>query len=33
VRTRPINGTDQDIRLNKALWIIAERMAAIKASA
>jgi hypothetical protein len=32
VRTRPINGIDQDIRLNKALWVLAERMAAIKTS-
>ncbi|WP_186159364.1 DUF932 domain-containing protein [Burkholderia gladioli] len=26
VKTRPINGIDQDIRLNRALWIIADAM-------
>ena len=30
--TRPINGIDQDVRLNKSLWILAERMAHIKVS-
>lgn len=30
VTTRGVNGIDQDIRLNKALWILAERMAQLK---
>jgi Domain of unknown function (DUF932) len=30
--TRAVNGIDQDVRLNKALWTLAERMAAIKAA-
>lgn len=33
VTTRPINGIDQDVKLNKALWVLAERMAQIKAAA
>jgi hypothetical protein len=30
VTTRPINGIDQDVKLNKALWVLAERMAELK---
>lgn len=30
-KSRPVNGIDQDIKLNKALWIIGEKMAALKA--
>jgi len=30
VRSRAVNGIDQDIKLNKALWLIGERMAALK---
>ena len=33
VTTRAVNGIDQDVRLNKALWILAERMAQLKAAA
>ncbi|MDH7793916.1 hypothetical protein QBD00_004853 [Ochrobactrum sp. AN78] len=29
-RSRPVYGIDQDIRLNKALWIIGEKIAALK---
>ena len=32
VTTRAINGIDADVKLNKALWVLAERMAAIKAA-
>jgi hypothetical protein len=28
--TRGINGIDQDVRLNKALWVLGQRMAALK---
>ncbi|WP_168169012.1 hypothetical protein [Shinella sp. HZN7] len=28
---RTVNGIDQDIKLNKALWLLGERMAALKA--
>lgn len=28
--TRAINGIDQDVKLNKALWVLTERMAALK---
>jgi hypothetical protein len=28
--TRAVNGIDQDVKLNKALWVLAERMAALK---
>lgn len=28
--TRQINGIDQDVKLNKALWVLAEKMAALK---
>lgn len=31
--SRAVNGIDQDVRLNKALWVLAERMAGIKAAA
>ena len=30
VSTRPINNIDQDVRLNRALWVLADRMAALK---
>lgn len=30
VTTRPISGIDQDVRLNRALWTLAERMAELK---
>jgi hypothetical protein len=33
VTTRAVNGIDQDVRLNKALWTLAERMAELKAAA
>lgn len=33
VTTRPINGIDQDVKLNKALWVLAERMAQLKIAA
>lgn len=32
VTTREINGIDQDVRLNRALWTLAEKMAALKAA-
>ena len=28
--TRVVNGIDQDVKLNKALWLLAERMASLK---
>ncbi|WP_209000630.1 hypothetical protein [Labrenzia sp. DG1229] len=31
-RTRAVNGIDQDIKLNKALWILSEKMAELKGS-
>lgn len=31
--TRGVTGIDQDVKLNKALWVLAERMAEIKAAA
>jgi hypothetical protein len=31
VKSRAVNGIDQDIKLNKALWLLGERMAARKA--
>lgn len=31
--TREVRGIDQDVRLNRALWLLAERMAEIKAAA
>jgi hypothetical protein len=30
VKSRAVNGIDQDIKLNKALWLLGERMAALK---
>ena len=30
VSTRAVNGIDQDIKLNKALWLLAEKMAELK---
>jgi hypothetical protein len=30
VTTRAVNGIDQDVKLNKALWVLAERMAQLK---
>lgn len=30
--TRGVNGIDQDVKLNKALWILGERMAQLKAA-
>jgi hypothetical protein len=32
VTTRAVNGIDQDVKLNKALWMLAERMAQLKAA-
>lgn len=32
VTTRAVNGIDQDVKLNKALWILAERMNQLKAA-
>ncbi len=31
--TRPVKGIDMDVKLNKALWVLAERMAQIKTAA
>ena len=31
--TRAVNGIDQDVRLNKALWSLGEKMAALKKAA
>lgn len=33
VTTRPVTGIDQDVKLNRALWVLGERMAALKAAA
>jgi uncharacterized protein DUF932 len=33
VTTRPIKGIDQDVKLNKALWVLAEEMAKLKKAA
>lgn len=33
VTTRPVNGIDQDVKLNRALWLLGERMAQLKAAA
>lgn len=30
VTTRPVKGIDQDVKLNRALWQLAERMAELK---
>lgn len=32
VTTRPINGIDQDVKLNRALWVLTQEMAKIKAA-
>jgi hypothetical protein len=32
VTTKQVKGIDQDVRLNRALWQLAERMAALKAA-
>jgi hypothetical protein len=32
VRTRQVRGISEDVRLNKALWTLAEKMAELKAS-
>ncbi|NTG38791.1 DUF945 domain-containing protein [Agrobacterium rhizogenes] len=32
MRSRAVNGIDQDIKLNKALWLIGEKMAELKAA-
>lgn len=32
VTTRPVNGIDQDVKLNKALWVLSERMAELARS-
>ncbi|WP_271898783.1 DUF932 domain-containing protein [Candidatus Phyllobacterium onerii] len=31
VSTRAVNGIDQDIKLNKALWVLSQKMAQLKA--
>ncbi len=31
VTTRAVNGIDQDIKLNRALWVLAEEMRKLKA--
>lgn len=31
VKSRAVNGIDQDIKLNKALWTLSQRMAELKA--
>ena len=33
VRTREVKGIDQDVKLNRALWIITQQMAALKSAA
>jgi hypothetical protein len=33
VTTREVRGIDQDVRLNRALWQLAERMAELKGAA
>ncbi|ALA16092.1 phosphoribosylamine--glycine ligase [Chelatococcus sp. CO-6] len=33
VSTRAVNGIDQDVKLNKALWVLAERMAELRKAA
>ena len=33
VTTRPVTGIDQDVKLNRALWLLGERMAALKGAA
>jgi len=33
VTTREVRGIDQDVKLNRALWMLAERMAELKGAA
>jgi Domain of unknown function (DUF932) len=33
ITTRPVNGIDQDVKLNKALWVLAEGMAQVEIAA
>jgi len=33
VTTRTVNGIDQDVKLNRALWTLAEKMAELKTAA
>jgi len=33
VATRAVNGIDQDVKLNRALWVLAEGMARLKKAA
>ena len=33
VTTREVRGIDQDVKLNRALWVLGERMAQLKAAA
>jgi translation initiation factor 1 (eIF-1/SUI1) len=33
VTTRQVNGIDQDVKLNRALWTLAEKMAELKSAA
>lgn len=33
VTTRPVNGIDQDVKLNRALWTLAQKMAELKTAA
>lgn len=33
ITTRQVNGIDQDVKLNRALWVLAERMAELKGTA
>ena len=30
VKTRPVKSIDRDVKLNKALWVLAEEMAKLK---
>ena len=32
ITTREVKGIDQDVKLNRALWMLAERMAELKAA-
>jgi hypothetical protein len=32
VTTREVKGIDQDVKLNRAMWMLAERMAELKAA-
>jgi hypothetical protein len=31
MRTRPVTGLDADVKLNRALWVLAEEMRKLKA--